>query len=69
MSDLAMLTADIGSKPLYDVAKIFNCGDSGPGVQIPITTLTEKYLNLNYKKRPSIGQAFTDAKIAMALYK
>jgi hypothetical protein len=69
MSDLALLTADIGNKPLYDVAKIFNCGDSGPGVQIPITTLTEKYLNLNYKKRPSIGQAFTDAKIAMALYK
>jgi hypothetical protein len=68
MSDLGILNAQIGDKPLYDVAKLFNSG-AGPGIQLPITTLTEKYLNLNYKKRPSIGQAFTDAKIAMALYK
>jgi hypothetical protein len=34
-----------------------------------VTTLTEKYLNLNYKKRPTPVYAFTDAKIGMALFK
>jgi len=67
MSDLCLLSADIGGMPLYDVAKIFNAEESGQ--QTPVTTLTEKYLNLNYKKRPSPVYAFTDAKIAMALFK
>jgi len=68
MSDLGILKEKQGDQPLYDVAKIFNC-DNQPGVQVPITTLCERYLNLCYKKRPSIGQAFTDAKISMALFK
>ena len=67
MADLGLLTADIGGMPLYDVAKIFNAEESGQ--QTPVTTLTEKYLNLNYKKRPSPVYAFTDAKIGMALFK
>jgi len=29
MSDLNLLSADIGSKPLYDCAKIFNTEESG----------------------------------------
>lgn len=29
MSDLGLLSAQIGNMPLYDVAKIFNSGDSG----------------------------------------
>jgi len=55
MSDLGLLNAQIGDKPLYDCAKLFNSSEAGPGQQTPITTLCEKYLNLIYKKRPSIG--------------
>jgi len=51
----------------FDIAKIFNATDSSQ--QQPMSTLCEKYLNLNYKKRPSPFFAFTEAKISMALYK
>ena len=67
MSDVGILGVDIGGMPHYDVAKIFNAEESGQ--QTPVTTLTEKYLNLNYKKRPTPVYAFTDAKIGMALFK
>jgi hypothetical protein len=31
MSDLGLLNAQIGDKPLYDCAKLFNSSDAGPG--------------------------------------
>jgi len=67
MSDIGILGINLGGMPHYDIAKIFNAEESGQ--QTPVTILTEKYLNLNYKKRPSPVYAFTDAKIGMALFK
>lgn len=51
----------------YDMAKLFN----GPGQteQRSIVSLCEDFLNLNMKKRPTPAFAFTETKIAMALFK
>lgn len=68
LADLALLSSELGEKPMYDVAKIFRQGEPNTSNQVPISILTEKYLNLSYKKRPTLS-AFTDAKISMALYK
>jgi hypothetical protein len=69
LADLGLLSSELGDKPMYDCAKIFKQqGETNGSNQVPISVLTEKYLNLTYKKRPTLS-AFTDAKIAMALYK
>jgi len=77
MADFGLLNSVAGGSMLdgrahiwekaFDIAKIFNATDSSQ--QQPMSTLCEKYLNLNYKKRPSPFFAFTEAKISMALYK
>lgn len=51
----------------YDCAKIFNTTSTGN--QMPIGTLCSTYLNLDHKKKSGPAFAFTEAKIAMALYK
>lgn len=69
---LPMKVADLGLHQAggeganIDVAKLFN--SSPTEQQVPISTLCEKYLNLSYARRPSPCYAFTEAKVAMALW-
>lgn len=71
VADLKLNLQDLGQSTVgggmshVDCAKLFsNAGEQ----QVPISTLCEKFLNLKYAKRPSPSYAFTEAKIAMALW-
>lgn len=51
---------------MVDCCKVF---DHQQKAQIPMDVLCEKYLAFNFRKKKNQPHAFTEAKIAMALFK